>query len=174
MYRIIGGASNGTCYTFDDDMPLSYCEQFTKGGWEGPGGCVGSSLLPMSVAQKNPIPYIFYSEKNCEGTSEQTISTCVDGSSLGISNWKSFSCTVSIYLLLKTKLLILIDVCYRQMTRSIFWLMLVATTPSQQTSALMTVAFIAMGKCLYQGYRALRNPSARQKLLPCVKSFATV
>ncbi|KAJ3544247.1 hypothetical protein NM208_g3154 [Fusarium decemcellulare] len=93
MYRILGGASNGTCYTFDDPMPLTYCSEFKRGGWEGPGGCQGGSLLPQSIIQQNPIPCTFYSEKNCQGTSQQTIDTCVDGSSLGISNWKSFSCT---------------------------------------------------------------------------------
>ncbi|KAH7137054.1 hypothetical protein B0J13DRAFT_677795 [Dactylonectria estremocensis] len=93
MYRIIGGPSTGTCYTFDDDMPDTYCDQYTRGGWEGPSGCVGASLLPMSVVQRNPIPCTFYSEKNCEGALQRSTDICVDGSALGISNWKSFSCT---------------------------------------------------------------------------------
>lgn len=94
IYRIISGASNGTCYTFDDAMPGTDCAQYNKGGAEGPTGCTSESLLPMSVIQENGnVACTFYSQGSCQGGSVQTMDKCVDGAFVGIKNFKSFSCT---------------------------------------------------------------------------------
>ncbi|ORY16233.1 hypothetical protein BCR34DRAFT_584451 [Clohesyomyces aquaticus] len=95
MYRIISGASNGTCYTFDDDMPGTDCSQYNKGEGEGPTGCTTESLLPVSVHQKNGNrPCTFYFEGGCQGTSYQTAEWCVDTGVVGIPHFGSFSCVV--------------------------------------------------------------------------------
>lgn len=73
------------------------CAQYNKGGAEGPTGCTSESLLPMSVIQENGnIACTFYSQGSCQGGSVQTIDKCVDGAFVGIKNFKSFSCTVSL------------------------------------------------------------------------------
>lgn len=97
IYRTISGAGNGTCYTFDGAMPGTDCTQYSKGGAEGPTGCTSESLLTMSVIQKNAnVACTFYSQGSCQGGSVQTFDKCVDGASVGIKNFKSFSCTVSL------------------------------------------------------------------------------
>ncbi|ORY16204.1 hypothetical protein BCR34DRAFT_597769 [Clohesyomyces aquaticus] len=92
-YRIISGASNGTCYTFDGGMPATNCAEYTKGGAEGPTGCTGSSLLPKSVHQKNGnLPCTFYTDESRKGDLVHGSDWCVDAVSLGYDNFKSFSC----------------------------------------------------------------------------------
>ncbi|KAK3312943.1 hypothetical protein B0H66DRAFT_644080 [Apodospora peruviana] len=94
MYRIVTGVSDGTCYTFDEEMPGTDCAQYSRGGWEGPDGCTKDSLLPKSVIQRNGnVPCIFYSQKNCEGALIQETGTCVDGTPLGLDSFSSFSCS---------------------------------------------------------------------------------
>ncbi|KAM7186473.1 hypothetical protein V8F33_011796 [Rhypophila sp. PSN 637] len=93
-YRIITGVSSPTgCYTFDQDMPGTDCKQYTKGSREAPGGCTTGSLLPKSIMQKNGNgpPCIFYSEKECDGSSQQDTASCVDGTALGV-DFASFRC----------------------------------------------------------------------------------
>ncbi|OCK84522.1 hypothetical protein K432DRAFT_288696, partial [Lepidopterella palustris CBS 459.81] len=97
IYRIISGASIGTCYTFNDAMSGTDCAQYNKGGAEGPTGCTSESLLPMSVIQENGnVACTFYPKGSCQGDSVQIIDKCVDGGIIGIENFKSFSCMVSL------------------------------------------------------------------------------
>ncbi|KAK4213541.1 hypothetical protein QBC37DRAFT_463747 [Rhypophila decipiens] len=94
-YRIITGASSGTCYTFDRNMPGTDCAEYTRGGWGGPGGCTSGSLLPKSALQKNGNgpACTFYSKEECGGSSTTTVDVCVDGTAIGLDTFASFRCS---------------------------------------------------------------------------------
>ncbi|KAK3312942.1 hypothetical protein B0H66DRAFT_631830 [Apodospora peruviana] len=91
MYRIITGASDNTCYTFDRNMPNTDCAQYTRGGWGGPDPCTGDSLLPKSALVRNENKACtFYSEDDCKGMANFIWDGCRDPDASEV--YKSFKC----------------------------------------------------------------------------------
>ncbi|KAM5350702.1 hypothetical protein ACJ41O_007207 [Fusarium nematophilum] len=81
------GPGIGSCYTFDDPMPGTNCEQYTRGGWAGPMGCDSGSLMPQSAFVKNEgRPCLFFEEKGCSGPSSAVWDGCLT------AKVKSFRC----------------------------------------------------------------------------------
>ncbi|KAH7137055.1 hypothetical protein B0J13DRAFT_528540 [Dactylonectria estremocensis] len=96
VYRSITGAATGgdgpgvgACYTFDEPMPGTDCEQFTNGGWAGPMACDSRSLLPQSSFVKNQgRPCLFYEEPDCNSASSAVWDGCIT------AKVRSFRCDI--------------------------------------------------------------------------------
>ena len=94
-YRILTSRGDGTCYTFDKDMHGVTCQQYTRGGIEGPVGCSGP--LPRQSIHDLPDEggsCAFYSDDNCKA--DRVSSGCIDASAIPSKKIGSFQCFVSI------------------------------------------------------------------------------